>query len=516
MSELKQLSGQDASFIYLDTDRASTGGTMIYVYDQSTIPGGGHLRFKEILEHIESRTSTSPIFRQKLKQVPLALDYPYWVEDENFRIENHVFHVALPKPGDWRQFCILASRLTKPHFDMNRPLWEMYVVEGLDNVDWLPNGSFAILTRMHHAAVDGTAAAQMTWALHDLDARGKKPGAGGEHVTSHIRTPSHVEMATRAWWNNASSPMRLARPPSNLLPKAGRKLLKVVEQRAVHPFEEHSSGSKVPTTRFDGRVSPFRIFCTARFNLDELKGMRQAVADSTINDVVVTIVAGALRRYLDHHGELPGETMVAMMPVNTRPGPDAEPGANNITFMGAAIGTDIVDPKERLAFVQENTARSKSIVDAIGANDLTDINKHIPASLLAATGKLIARIGLDAGGTGKRLFNVAVSNVPGPNVPLYLKGARMRYWSIVAPCTDGMGLTVAVTSYDGEICISPTACREIVPDPEFLTECIEQSYADLLAANVTPPKRRPAKEVAARKAPRKKAARRKATGKKTA
>ncbi len=106
--------------------------------------------------------------------------------------------------------------------------------------------------------------------------------------------------------------------------------------------------------------------------------------------------------------------------------------------------------------------------------------------------------------------------MPGPNVPLYLKGARMRYWSIVAPCTDGMGLTVAVTSYDGEICISPTACREIVPDPEFLTECIEQSYADLLAANVTPPKRRPAKEVAARKAPRKKAARRKATGKKTA
>lgn len=162
MSKLKQLSGLDASFIYLDTDRASTGGTMIYVYDQSTIPGGGHLRFKEILKHIESRTATSPIFRQKLKQVPMSLDYPYWVEDENFRIENHVFHVALPKPGDWRQFCIMASRLTTPHFDFNRPLWEMYVVEGLDNIDWLPKGSFAILTRMHHAAVDGTAAAQLT------------------------------------------------------------------------------------------------------------------------------------------------------------------------------------------------------------------------------------------------------------------------------------------------------------------------------------------------------------------
>jgi len=110
--------------LYLDTDRASTGGTMIYVYNQSTVPAG-KLCFKQILQHIESRIDRSPIFRQKLKQVPLNLDYPYWVTDEKFRVENHVSHVALPKPGDWRQFCILASRLTRPHFDMNRPLWEM-------------------------------------------------------------------------------------------------------------------------------------------------------------------------------------------------------------------------------------------------------------------------------------------------------------------------------------------------------------------------------------------------------
>ena len=159
MFGLKQLSGQDASFLYLDTDRASTGGTMIYIYDQSTV-AQGNLRFKQILKHIESRIDISPVFRQKLKQVPFALDYPYWVTDDNFRVENHVSHVALPQPGDWRQFCILASRLTRPHFDMDRPLWEMYVVEGLDNVDWLPKGCFAILTRMHHAAVDGTAAAE--------------------------------------------------------------------------------------------------------------------------------------------------------------------------------------------------------------------------------------------------------------------------------------------------------------------------------------------------------------------
>lgn len=361
MGQLKQLSGQDATFLYLDTNRASTGGTMIYVYDQSTVPAG-KLRFKEILKHVESRTSSSPIFRQKLMQVPLTLDYPYWVEDESFCIENHVHHVALPKPGDWRQFCILASRLTKPYFDMNRPLWEMYVVEGLDNVDWLPKGSFAILTRMHHAAVDGTAAAGLTWALHDLDAAGKKPGMGGEGKTERPRAPGNLEMATRAWWNNLSSPMRLARPMSHLLPKIGGKLGKIAEQRMAHPFEQQVSPNEVPTTRFDGKVSPFRVYTTTRFELDNLKSIRKAVPGATINDVVSTIIAGAFRSYLDHHDELPEETLVGLMPVNTRPGPDAEPGANHITFMAAAIGTDIAEPKERLAFVQEHTSRSKSMV----------------------------------------------------------------------------------------------------------------------------------------------------------
>ena len=230
MFGLKQLSGQDASFLYLDTDRAGTGGTMIYIYDQCTVPTGT-LRFKQILKHIESRIDTSPVFRQKLKQVPLALDYPYWVTDEDFQVENHVSHVALPKPGDWRQFCILASRLTRPHFDMNRPLWEMYVVEGLDNVDWLPEGCFAILTRMHHAAVDGTAVAELTWGLHDLSPEGDS--AGKVVTRQNIREPSNLEMATRAWWNTATSPLRLARPVSHILPAVGNKLLHVAGQAPV-------------------------------------------------------------------------------------------------------------------------------------------------------------------------------------------------------------------------------------------------------------------------------------------
>jgi len=488
MFGLKQLSGQDASFLYLDTDRASTGATMIYIYDQSTVPEG-NLRFKQILKHIESRIDISPVFRQRLKRVPLALDYPYWVTDENFRVENHVSHVALPKPGDWRQFCILASRLTRPHFDMNRPLWEMYVVEGLDNVEWLPKGCFAILTRMHHAAVDGTAVAELTWGLHDLSPEGD---SSNKVVTrQNVREPSNLEMATRAWWNNTTSPLRLARPVSHILPAVGNKLLQLAGKRLSHDVEQHMSDAGMPKTRFNERVSPYRVFTSTRFQLDEFKSLRKPVPGCTINDLVVSVIGGGLRHYLEHHGELPADSMVAAMPVNTRVEGGTQTGAENqITFMAAAIGSHIADPIERLRYVYEHTSSSKTALAGIGAKDLTDLNKHVPAALLAAAGKMISTVGFDSAGTGKRLFNVGISNVPGPTVPLYLKGAELKFWSVVAPLADGMGTVFAVTSYNGELFICPTACRDIVPDPEFLGECIERSYQEMCASVHQAPKRK--------------------------
>lgn len=502
MSSLKQLSGQDATFLYLDTDRASTGATMIYIYDQSTVPAG-KLRFKQILKHIESRIDISPVFRQKLKRVPLALDYPYWVTDKDFRVENHVSHVALPKPGDWRQFCILASRLTRPHFDMNRPLWEMYVVEGLDNVDWLPRGCFAILTRVHHAAVDGTAVAELTWGLHDLSPEGDS--ADKVQTRQTIREPSNLEMAGRAWWNNAVSPLRLARPVSHILPAVGNKLLQLAGERLSPAVEEHAAATAVPNTRFNGRVTPYRVFTSTRFSLDEFKTLRKPVPGSTINDLVVTLIGGGLRHYLQHHGELPADSLISMMPVNTRDSGNTQTGAENqITFMAAAIGSHIADPVERLRYVYEHTSNSKTALAGIGAKDLTDLNKHVPAALLAAAGKMISTVGIDSAGTGKRLFNVAISNVPGPTVPLYLQGAQLKFWSVVAPLVNGMGTVFAVTSYNGELFICPTACRDIVPDPEFLGECIERSYQEMLKAVVkqSAVPRKPAarrKKVAARK-----------------
>ena len=168
---LKQVKAQDAAFLYMETDNILTHVSGIGIYDPSTAPEG-HVRFKDIISHVESRLHTSPVFRQKLVHVPLELDYPYWVDDEYFDIEYHIRHARLPAPGDWRQFCIHVARYHSRPLDMNRPPWEMYVIEGLDDVTGVPKGSYAIVTKIHHVAVDGTSAMRFFASLADIDAKG--------------------------------------------------------------------------------------------------------------------------------------------------------------------------------------------------------------------------------------------------------------------------------------------------------------------------------------------------------
>ncbi|MBE0547401.1 MAG: wax ester/triacylglycerol synthase family O-acyltransferase, partial [Rubrivivax sp.] len=171
---MSQLSAHDASFLYSETTHSNANVTLIHIYNQSTAPGGT-VRFKTILAHIAGRLDRLPILRQKLRRVPLDLDFPYWVDDEQFDLEYHVRHIALPKPGDWRQFCIQASRIHDRPLDLNRPLWEIYVIEGLDGFLDLPVGSFALLTKIHHAAIDVENGNQITMLLHDLSATPPAP-----------------------------------------------------------------------------------------------------------------------------------------------------------------------------------------------------------------------------------------------------------------------------------------------------------------------------------------------------
>jgi len=468
---MRQLSEDDALFLYSDTAHSNSNVSLIQIYDPSTAPEG-KVRFKSLLALIESRLHRSPIFRQKLQRVPLGFDDPYWIEDENFDLEYHVRNIALPKPGDWRQFCIQASRIHARALDLDRPLWEIYVIEGLDALLDLPRDSFALLTKLHHAAIDVERGTEITMLLHDTAP--VPPPHEPPEPWFPASPPSQLGLMYRGLMNRALSPLRLARPMTRALWRLTPTALSLASEILVRP--EH-----MPVTRFNAIVSPYRVFETRRFLLSEFKEIRALVKGATVNDAVLAVCGGALRKYLELNDELPEEGLHAIAPIYVRDparGPGAKP---EVSWVRPALGTEIPDAVARLAFIQQQNASSEAMSLAIGARELTDLGTHAPAATLALTGKMVGRALL---GIGRRapLANCAVANVPGPSTPLYLNGARMTYFSAIMPINDGLGLVFAVTSYDGRIIISPTSCREQMPDPEVFAQCVRDSFQEYLAA----------------------------------
>jgi WS/DGAT/MGAT family acyltransferase len=478
---MDQLSPQDAQFLYMQSEDNLTHVTSIAIFDPTTVPDGAVVRFKDILAHIEGRLHMSPLFKRRLVRVPLELDFPYWVDDENFDLEYHVSHGRLPKPGDWRQFCIQMARYHSRPLDMNRPLWEMYVVEGLDNIDWLPKGSYAIAAKIHHAAVDGTAIIDFFGAMADIDNKGTPAVPLNMAKLRRSPQPSLLDMAVRATWHTIRSPIGMTDAVMRAVPSIYN-----LAQNALRSQKEEKQG--VPESRFNGTVSAQKMFDARAFPLADLKAVREAVPGSTINDVVLAICGGGLRYYLQHHDELPDDSLVAWVPINARRGAasDADTPGNDITSMTTPIFTDVEDPIDRLICVHNATQQSKAAKAGMSARLMTDLSKHVPASTLVMASRLVLRASAKV-----RMCNLFISNVPGPQVPLYMNGARQVGSFGMAPLANGMGLFIATPSYNGQMSFNVTSTREILPDIDFFVDCLERSLKDLKAAARPRPSRKP-------------------------
>ena len=466
---MEQLSGQDASFLYVESARMPMHIGSINVYDPSTAPGGA-VRFKQILETIENRVHLARAFRQRLARVPMELDYPYWINDPAFDLEFHVRHIALPKPGDWRQLCIQTARLHSRILDLSRPLWEFYVIEGLDNVGGLPEGSYAILTKIHHAAIDGATGTEITTVLHDLGPEGSVHTPDREFVAD--APPTALELMVRTYGNNIRQPFRLFKVLSEAVPA-------VAETRRRLAREELHSAGEAPRSIFNARVSPHRVFEGRDFPLPALKRIRKAVPGATINDVVIAICGGGIRRYLQHRGALPETSLIAAAPVNVRKEDEKGAGGNQVSSMFVPIRTDVPHALDRLRAVHEHTRDAKELVNAYGARLMTDINKHIPAATLALAGRLVTQMGL--ANMIRPMANCVITNVPGPQVPLYMNGAQLVTQYGLGPVTDAIGLFIPVLSYNGHLTISFASCREMVPDPDYLANCFVESFEEMVA-----------------------------------
>lgn len=461
---MRRISNTDASFFYADTRRTPSVVGALMIYDQSTAKRQ-KVRFKDILTWIEDRLHLWAPFRQRLVRVPFDLDLPYLADDPNFDVEFHVHHLSLPKPGDWRQLCILASRLYSRPLDLNRPLWEINVIEGLDHVEGLPKGSFAILIKLHHIVADGMGALSLITSLHSETETAKAPLKPLEE-TRPKALPSDSALLTRTLPELARQPLKTAQSALSLIRG---------EVKARRLKSEHNVGSapSAPMTRFNKEVSPYRVFEAVDFELDDFRAIKKLVEGASVNDVAIAVCGGAMRKYLSAKGELPDQSMVAMCPISVRrPGASAE--GNKISDMSVAMGTDIADPLQRLQAVKMRTDDAKQLAQIRG----DDMLEHAMGVLSPAVASWFFRSaeGMKWIAKVKPVCNTFVSNVPGVPFDMYFCGAKLVQSYGMAPLGDGMGIFHTVSGFKNQLSVSVTACRDMLPDPDFYAECIREAF----------------------------------------
>ncbi len=470
---MRQLQGMDSSFVALETRNSPMHIGSILIYNPATAPGG-FVRFKDILNFFESRMQLSRTIRQRLVRVPFDLDHPYWIEDPDFDLEYHVRHIALPKPGDWRQLCIQAARIFARPLDLERPPWEFTVVEGLDNVPGVAKGSFAMVTKVHHAAIDGMSGIDLMEAMHTLNPDDPPPSTPDKWKPEKV--PNPVELLGKSYFNAVTNPLKQL----EVAAKAAPGLAKAIKGLAAKEFSV-SRDMVAPKTRFNRVISSHRVVEGRSFKLADIKTIRLLEDGAKVNDVFLAIIGGAMRKYLLSKQDLPKATLTAMAPISVRSKNEKGDMGNQVAAMIAPLGTHIEDPAERLAYVHSKTVNSKAMTDAMGARNMTEMSKVSPALFMALGAQLFTRLGLADRGVGPP-FSTVVTNVPGPPIPIYSTGARLESMMGLLCLNDGLGLGHVVQSYCDEATISFTACRELLPDPEFYIECIEDSFNELLAA----------------------------------
>jgi len=501
---MKLLSGVDSLFLHMEQGNQYMHVAGLGIYDPSTAPGG-KVRFKQILDFFSRRLDTAKVFRRRLVTTPLGLDRPYWIDEGEIDTEYHVRHIALPQPGDWRQLMIQVARIHSRPLDRSRPLWEVYVIEGLDNIPGIARGSFALYIKFHHAGVDGEAGTEILKAIHSLSADFLEETSSGDRTVFADSIPSKIELYSRSVGNRARqafSAAQLAVELGGRAALAGKSLVEsgkalgMVQSLIAKHFggarggrNEKAPGDlagRKPETRFDRPVSPHRVVDAVGFSLAECRTIRDHLDGITINDIFLAATGGAIRKYLERKGELPARTLNAMVPMSTRGGNKEMDSGNQIGMAPMALRTDLADPVERMLAIRRGTTRTKAATSALGKDLLARLVDVIPA---AAAAQLV-RLGLVA------MCNVTVSNVRGPDVPLYMAGAQLELFLAVSIAFDGIGLNVTGFSYNGTLWVCFVACRKMVPDPEQLCDCLKQSFAELLAGAIardTKPVKAPAR-----------------------
>lgn len=463
---LSPISGMDAAFLYVETPTS-------HMHVGSLIVIEGSLEFENFKKIIQSRLHLIPKLRQRLMYVPLSIDHPYWVDDPHFDIDLHLSHIALPKPGSWRELRETASKIFSEPLDHSRPLWSFTFIEGLDSIPQVPPGSVAIISKMHHVAIDGVGGASILGLLFDLTPDVKDIPEPKPFKPKPL--PNELTLIMKSTMSFAHEPLKFPRILVNTLSatvKAGFLTRVQKKNLPTAPFT-------APHTPLNGIISARRKWNTAILALDRIIALKK-IMGTTMNDVMLAICAGALRRYLLEKGKLPNKPLVAMMPISTRAEGDTETHGNQITPILIQIATNIEDPIERLEMIHENTSRGKAYHGAIGAKTLSNMAEAMPFGIAHQAAQLYSRFHVAE--MHNPVFNVTITNVPGPNIPLYMNGHQILSIMGMAPIIDGMGLIITILSYNGLVTVSPTSDANSMPDIDIFTRYIRESANELETA----------------------------------
>jgi WS/DGAT/MGAT family acyltransferase len=474
---MEQLSGLDAMFIHAEMHGLPMHISSLSIYDPSTAEKP--LEFRQIVELFEQKVQRNvPALRNKLVEVPFNLDQPYWVEDPNFDLVYHVRHIALPKPGNWQKLCALAANLHAQPLNRDRPLWEAYIIDGLDNVEDIPPGSFAVFLKVHHSIMDGRTGMAIYKNLHTLspepycELESDHPAFEQGQAIAHEPDMTMTGVLTRAAGHSVGKATGIV--------KFLGKSIRLYGQLTLAYRNKELKQLHKPKTRFNGVISPRRVVDRIRLPMVDIKTIKKLFANETVNDVALTIISGAMRRYLIAKDEFPEDSLVAAMPIDVRDVGDDHITGNRISITNISLRTDIADPKMRLQAIHEEAVSAKAYADILGKNTVSDVLDNIYPALVAWG----VKTAVDSGLLDKfpPANNTVVTNVQGSSVPLYLCGAKMIDSFGMGPLIPNTGLFHTISSTYDFLTIAFTADRMKMADPDFYVQCLEESFVEILDA----------------------------------
>ena len=472
-----QVDSEDANFLFMEKAESPTHISLVYLYDQSDL-GDDPVRFTHIREHIGNRLNSAPVFYQKVQRAPADIDYPYWVDDKKFDLDFHVRHLALPKPGDWRQFCIQVSRLHSRPLDMSRPLWELYVIEGLDKVEGFPKDSFALYFKVHHCAMDEFTAQELLQSLHSQLANTRQHESSSQHI-AHLpsNAPAPLEMVLRGVLNNSIRTLRLMLQSTNNM----RTLSKIVTRLSIRMAQDAVEGEQSGDTsnRFSQPLSAARVFEGTFYPRQLIDDYAQLVPGATTTHAMLAICGEAMRLYLEKHGELGEVPLRALLEVNVRNAGAHALVGNRIAINQVELHTPIIFPEGRLQAIYTANRELHSIEDAeLTSFKLRSLYENLPAPILAWLGRTANR----QNSLNRKILeggNLGLAELEGGDKPLFLLGAKLRGFTSISPLYSGCGLMFSASTYADTVGLTFTSDRNMMQDPEFMRECLDGAMEQL-------------------------------------